>query len=109
MGQEESMVLKKGLKVSVTVDSGPMTFSPVQYNTFVVGNVSATTEVDTGDVDEAVLELRSIVRKHFAELYQERLRFYLVALRHNDRELKAAREAMREAVGHPDGKGDQRG
>lgn len=74
-----------GRRFRVRVETGDMLFSPVKYNTFNVGNAMVETECDEGELPEVLGVMQKTVRKVFAEQYQQRLEFYLKAIKYNDR------------------------
>ncbi len=74
---------------SITVTVGPVTFSPVSYNTFVVGPLSMTAEIQEGDDEkEVIADMTSTLRKMLAQQHATMVADYAKSLDYNDRAVK---------------------
>ena len=89
-------VIKTASKVTLRVETGKVTFTPVAYNSFDVGSVAIELELPSGtDVAAALVEMDEVCAVAFRSAYARRLDSYTKALRYNDKQVEAAREAER--------------
>lgn len=90
-------VLETASKVTITVQSGEMLFSPIKFNTFEVGDVTMSAEfngsIPVEQIQQATQELNTLVREIFAQRYQQRLKFYIAAIKTNNRQISDAKES----------------
>ena len=91
-------VIRSANKITLRVETGKLTFTPVSFNSFDVGSVAIELELPSGtDIAAALGEMDEVCVVAFRSAYIRRLDSYAKALLYNNKKVEEAREASRKS------------